>query len=179
MGAVGTLASSRYIELPAGPSIVLAGAVLFTASMLSAPRRGLISGIWSEHRFRVRIAEQRLLNTLYELYEASGERSFSADQLLASLSWKPRQLKAVLRRLGRQRLIIVVDGNYGLTEAGLQRSAQAARAARLWELYLLEHAEGAAAVAHLDRETLDEHLPAEMISELESKLRASGRLPEV
>ena len=43
-GIAGTAVSASYaIALPAGPSIVLAGAALFLASILFAPRRGVIA----------------------------------------------------------------------------------------------------------------------------------------
>ena len=42
-GAVGTILSAEYANLPAGPIIVLVGAGLFLLSAIVAPRRGLIA----------------------------------------------------------------------------------------------------------------------------------------
>jgi manganese/zinc/iron transport system permease protein len=42
-GAIGTWLSAQYANLPAGPIIVLVGAVLFLCSAVCAPRRGLIA----------------------------------------------------------------------------------------------------------------------------------------
>lgn len=46
MGVIGTLASAEWIYLPAGPTIMLTGAILFGLSFLGAPKRGLVSRLF-------------------------------------------------------------------------------------------------------------------------------------
>jgi manganese/zinc/iron transport system permease protein len=180
MGATGTMMSSRFAALPAGPAIVLAGSVLFLISLFIAPRHGLIARAWNEWLFRRRVAEQRTLIVLYNVLEHSHPEilSFAMDDLLRRKSWTFRELQSSLDRLTREGcLTVLLEGRYALTELGVQRTAQAARAYRLWELFLSEHADAAGNIADLDNQTIDDRLPPAMIAELEEKLKASGRLP--
>jgi len=64
-----------------------------------------------------------------------------------------------------------------LTPLGLHRAAQITKAHRLWELYMMQHAD--IAPDHVDRDADDvEHLlPEELIVKLEQQLAAEGRLP--
>ncbi len=64
-GAVGTWLSAEYANLPAGPIIVLVGAVLFLLSALLAPRRGLIAR-WR----RANIIDTSLLDLEIPTYRA-------------------------------------------------------------------------------------------------------------
>ena len=77
--------------------------------------------------------------------------------------------------------IVQIDGagRYHFTPEGRRYVARLMRGHRLWELFLTEYAELAKSYAELDAESVDERLPAETISELEQKLRAAGRWPEV
>lgn len=64
-GAVGTWLSAQYANLPAGPIIVLVGAILFLLSALLAPRRGLIAR-WR----RANIIDTTLLDLEIPTYRA-------------------------------------------------------------------------------------------------------------
>ena len=68
IGAIGTTISSRYSELPAGPTIVLVGAALFLGSMLFAPQRGGLARVVRHYQFRNRLDDQRLLAARLRLY---------------------------------------------------------------------------------------------------------------
>lgn len=64
-GAIGTWLSAEYANLPAGPIIVLVGAVLFLASALFAPGRGLIAR-WQ----RTKVIDTSLLDLDQVTYQA-------------------------------------------------------------------------------------------------------------
>ena len=120
MGATGTMMSSRFDLLPAGPAIVLSGSVLFLISLLIAPRHGLIARTWNEWLFRRRVAEQRTLIVLYDVLEHSHPEilSFAMDDVLRRKSWTFKELKSSLDRLTREGCLIVLpEGRYTLTEA--------------------------------------------------------------
>jgi manganese/zinc/iron transport system permease protein len=56
IGAAGTLITARY-DVPSGPTIVLAGGIVFLISLLVAPRRGVIAQALAEYRFRRELAQ--------------------------------------------------------------------------------------------------------------------------
>jgi manganese/zinc/iron transport system permease protein len=177
IGAVGVLPSSRIATLPGGPPIVLAGAGLFLGSVLFAPRRGAIARFLANRRFRRAVAEQAALRVLYEIIERrSGGRAGAAVSLEAiqeRKTWDPGEALAILDQLKRQGLVQREGGQaWVFTEQGLRRAAAVTRAFRLWELFLSEHAETAGNYADLDVESLESHLPREMIESLELKLNA-------
>jgi manganese/zinc/iron transport system permease protein len=58
IGIVGTLLSARFVQLPAGPIIVLCGAAVFLVSLLFGFRRGAIARLLAHLRF------QRELHTM-------------------------------------------------------------------------------------------------------------------
>jgi len=66
---------------------------------------------------------------------------------------------------------------YGLSEQGLSRAAHVVRGYRLWRLFLSECADQVGAFGELDVEAVDERLPPGVVSALESRLLAEGRLP--
>jgi manganese/zinc/iron transport system permease protein len=66
-----------------------------------------------------------------------------------------------------------------LSPEGRKQAQAIVRTHRLWEVYLVTHA--AIATDHVDRDadTIEHVLPAEIIAELEARLREDGRLPAV
>jgi manganese/zinc/iron transport system permease protein len=172
IGACGTALSAQFSFSPAGPVIVLVGTAAFTGSMLLAPRRGLIARGLDEARFRRRLARQKLLRMLYELDEAAGggPRPFELADVGVTI--------ARIDAMARDGLATPVGaGRYLLTASGREQGARAARASRLWHLFLSEHADLAPSYADLDAERIDTILPDEMIRELESRLLADGSWP--
>jgi manganese/zinc/iron transport system permease protein len=59
-GLVGTLLSATFEQLPAGPIIVLTGAVLFALSLLLGTRRGAVSRLKEHWRFQRELAAGRI-----------------------------------------------------------------------------------------------------------------------
>ncbi|MBT6155947.1 MAG: metal ABC transporter permease [Planctomycetaceae bacterium] len=182
MGAVGTTFSSRFEGLPAGPAIVLCGSVVFLISLLTAPRRGLLARLWSERKFRRRMARQRTLNVLYNVWERSHPEvlSFAMDDVLRRKSWTFDELHSALGALSREGCVsFQPEGRFAMTDHGLQCAAMAARGFRMWELFLTENAEASSGIADFDYRSLEERLPREMIAELEEKLKEEGRYPTI
>ncbi len=192
----GVVASDVWdVHLPAGPVIVLAGAALFTVSMLAAPRRGVLARLAELLRLSRKVAEQNLLRTAYELTEPHLPRRapFGLADLLKRRSWTEGQARRLVARavsrgqietLGQSSSAGNSGGSLGvlgpmvLTAPGLERAAAVVRTHRLWELYLIE--EAAIAVDHADRDAdMIEHvLPPALVGRLEETLRAAQRLPD-
>ena len=180
-GALGTLATARF-NLPSGPVIVLVGTTIFLGSLLLAPSRGLIARVWSDYRYRRKIADQTVLRVLYEICEPRLPQRLPVqlDEILRKKSWSRAELLVVLNRLKRNGDLTRGSADtWMFTNTGLQWSAQTTRSHRLWELFLVEHAETAGNFADLDSESLDERLPRELIDELEAKLKSAGLFPQM
>lgn len=178
-GWLGSSISAFVPRLPAGAVIVVVAAAIFLASMLLAPARGVL-GRWLRHaRLKRKIGRQHLLRGAYELLESGGRvpdnRPFSLAMLRAKRTWSARALGRILRRERRSgHLQILPGGLLRLTEEGFGEAARITRNHRLWEVYLVTHAD--IAPSHVDRDAdMVEHvLEAELVQRLEAALKSQG-----
>lgn len=168
-------------KLPPGPLIVLSATAVFLFSLFFAPERGLVARIVAELRLRIRIVREHLLRGLYELSEPYLPERPEVNEaaLIATRSWSEPLVKWSLSRLAARDLIDRENGHIRLTSAGLTAAAEVTRTHRLWEMFLVESA--GIPSDHVDRDADDvEHmLPKQLITELEARLAAAGRLPVV
>ncbi len=178
-GAVGTLISAEVAGLPAGPLIVLVGAVLFVISALAGPRRGAVARLIALAQQRQRLARQRLLIALYEasINPSSDRRRptrITAEALAAtegiSVAQAERELRAT-RRAG------VIDDTGAWTENGAIEALEAVRAQRICRQALREVPELMAARFDLDYAVAAAELPADLLAKIESDLRSAGAWP--
>ncbi len=175
-GALGTRLSRGY---PAGAVIVLTAAVLFAVSLLFAPKRGVVARVYAEFQLRRRMADEHLLRTMFEL----NEPHLPATPPITVQQLKDRRyfrgLDRLLARAREEELIEYSGDSLQLTALGLRRGAQITKAHRLWELYLMQHADIAS--DHVDRDADDvEHLlPESLVAQLEQELATEGRLPSI
>ncbi len=181
-GWLGASISALTPDLPAGGVIVVVAAAVFLLSMFLAPARGVI-GRWLRHaRLRQKIGRQHLLRGAYEILEVDQSRSGAPDnhafprgELQGKRTWTPRELGRILRREARRGHIEeLADGRLRLTEEGFGEAARITRNHRLWEMYLVTHAD--IAPSHVDRDAdMVEHvLEADLVQRLEAALRKQG-----
>ena len=184
-GWLGATVSALYRNLPAGALIVLVAATLFLLSMLFAPARGILPKALRYRRLKQKVARQHVLRAAYEILESQcshehdqegthfvDNRPFPFEALLAKRTWSPRELQATLNAEQRlQHLEKRSDGSIVLSEAGFGEAARVTRNHRLWEAYLVTHAD--IAPSHVDRDAdMVEHvLEADLVRELERVLR--------
>jgi len=181
-GAVGTLISTWYSLLPAGPIIVLTGTALFLLSLFFAPRRGALARWMLARRVHLRLGQNKLLTLLHDLSEPSwpAESSWTIQELSTRKSWRAGQLKKLLQQSVIWGLVDVsVDGRYRLTADGWKKSAELARNQRMWELILTEHAEWSGCLANLEHTGVKECVPPEFYLQLDRELRERARYPKV
>lgn len=173
------LALDLQQNLPPGPLIVLAGAVLLVGSMMFAPQRGLVSRMWVEWQMRRRIARDHLLRAVYELSPApeSDLPWIEAARLARHGGWSPARVDQQTRRAERQGMLLREAGRLRLTDAGYRSAAQLVRAHRLWELYMLGTWDRSPDRVHSGADAIEHALPAEIVEELENMLQQQGRLP--
>ncbi len=178
-GLFGSAVSALMANFPAGAVIVLTAALFFLISLTFGMDRGLIRLAVEQRRLNARVARENLLRAFYELEErkhdgkpashSTGNHDFS--ELLAARSWPVRRLRKALRRLRSEGLVRQeTDSRYGLSESGLAAARNVVRKHRLWEAYLLTHADVASSRVDLGADRVEHVLSPEMIRKLETLL---------
>lgn len=171
-GYGGAVLSAYAAGWPAGASIVLAAAVVFTASMIFGFDRGLvIRGVRRRHLSQ-RVAADNLLRGVYELSESTGgEGPVTLDRLFHLRSWTRRQLNWSIRQAVWQSLATTTPEGVRLTPEGHREAKRVVRNHRLWETYMIRHADVAA--NHVDRgaDLIEHVLGDELVKQLENSLK--------
>ncbi len=171
-GLVGATLSALVPRLPAGAVIVVVAGVFFLVSLVCGPARGILRRVVEHRRLTRTVAHQHLLRAVYELSETQQagilphRHAVRFGELLRHRSWSPRQLRRTLRGAMRAGLLAATDGGsaYALTPTGVQAAWRIARNHRLWELYLITHAD--VAPSHVDRDADEvEHVLAPALME--------------
>ena len=175
---LGGVVSSLFARFSAGAVIVLVGSLFFMFSMALGRRRGLLPQLLNHRATTKRVGRHDLSRALYEMLEPrldpspdpSPEKPPTApsgdplcghllvhDEILARRSWSVRRLTRLIRTAISEGLLQVVEGGWRLTEAGAADARLVARNHRLWETYLVLHAD--IATSHVDRDAdLIEHV---------------------
>ena len=181
-GFIGAALSALVPRLPAGAVIVVTVAAGFLLSALFGTRRGLLRLLIERRRSDRRIRREHLLRAVFEQVE--GQRGATPDRaalqavavsrshLERRRGWTPAELDAGLR-LGRREgwLQPAADpGTVRLTPAGAAQALRIVRNHRLWELYLIRHAEVATSRADRGADRIEHVLGPELVAELEAHL---------
>lgn len=176
---IGATLSAIVSGLPTGAMIVLCAGVFFFFSMLIAPRRGVIASAARHWLLRRRVAYQHLLRALAEYEETHGEgAAIGRKDLFSVRSWSAAQVRRTLARAVRSGdLAVLADGSVRLTQRGRVEALRILRNHRLWELYLIRHAD--VAPSHVDRDADEvEHVLSEaIVRDLERALDEVARVP--
>jgi manganese/zinc/iron transport system permease protein len=101
----------------------------------------------------------------------------SVERLREHRHWPPWMLRWQLDRGEREGLLELTDETVKFTPLGLRRAAEATKAHRLWEMYMMEFA--GSAPDHVDRsaDAVEHLLPESLLVKLEERLAQQGRLP--
>ncbi len=181
-GYFGAGLSAVLPRLPAGAIIVVVASFLFGISLLFGTARGVVLR-WTRHlQLQNRITRQHLLRALFEDVEPqldfvapSSEAAVSAsfETLRGKRSWSARALRRGLRSAVRDGFV-QFDRRDGcrLTPAGFREARKVVRNHRLWELFLITHADIAPSHVDRDADQLEHVLAPDMVERLESLLAA-------
>ncbi|TWU18790.1 metal ABC transporter permease [Allorhodopirellula heiligendammensis] len=177
-GLVGGAASALMPRLPSGAMIVLASTALFTFSMFFGSARGVLIRWLRRAHVNRRIRRQHLLRGLYEILELEDPHTtphnhpaVPIEQLLEIRSWSRTQLQRTLASAEREQLVNRQADSIRLTRAGYVQAARLTRDHRLWELYLITHADTAPSRVDRDADRIEHVLEPELIDELEHLLQ--------
>ena len=175
-GVLGAASSALLPRLPSGAMIVLVCACIFMFSMALGTSRGVIPRMIRRRNLNRNIDRQHLLRGLYELVERINQgvtpntqsaQPIAFDALLLMRSWSASRLKSTIRRAEANNLVRTHDGLVRLTQAGFVEAARLARQHRLWELFLIRHADIAPARVDRDADDIEHVLEPEIVEELE------------
>lgn len=178
-GILGAAWSANFAKTPAGPMIILVGASFFLASLLLAPRHGLVARWLAQRTLRRDVEERKMLALLYDLAEATlpEQAIVRRDDLLTCRPWQAAATARFIDEAMQNGLLTSHGDDLALTTKGLARAATAARGQRLWNLFLREHADFAPSVVDLAEASVDRVLSPSLVAELEAMLERDGKLP--
>ncbi len=171
-GMVGSALSALMVNLPSGAVIVLTASALFFLSLTLGTDRGLVQMIGRRRSLRRQVARENLLRAFFELDEAAPAEKTEPDfeTLLNVRSWSPSRLRGTLDRLKSEGLLSAENGRFQLTEAGRREAASVVRKHRLWEAYLIAHADVAPGHVDWGADQIEHVLDADMIRQLERRI---------
>lgn len=178
-GWIGASVSALLRDLPAGAVIVLVAAAIFLLSMIFGTARGVLPRLVAHHRLQRKVGRQHLLRAVYEnLEQRCADQAdnvanvpVTIEQLLHHRSWTRVRLLRLIAIARREDHVESFDGRtLRLSESGFGEAARITRNHRLWEMYLIEHADVAPAHVDRDADAVEHVLGAEMVQQLEAAL---------
>lgn len=171
-GMVGSALSALMVNLPSGAIIVLTASALFFLSLALGTDRGLVQILGRRRNLRRRVARENLLRAFFELAESAPDdrREIDVETLLNVRSWSRSGLYQMLNRFRSEGLVAGENGRYRLTDAGRREAASVVRKHRLWEAYLIAHADVAPSHVDWGADQIEHVLDADMIRQLERRL---------
>ena len=175
-GFLGSGMSALMANLPAGAVIVLVASFFFCISMVFGSTRGLLRLGLDRLRLRRKIMNENLLRDLHEWEENLTDvnnRAPRVGTLMLHRAWSEKDLKRTLRRLNRQGLIRQPnDGTIRLTGIGRAAAREIVLRHRLWEIYLITHADVAPGMVDLSADRIEHVLDPDMIRSLKTLLHS-------
>lgn len=186
-GWLGASLSALYAGLPSGAIIVLTAAFFFLVSLFFGTARGMLPRYLRYRALQRKVGRQHLLRSTFEILEEQQEKAYplrntaiTMDELRAHRYWSKGELGQLIRQGRREdHLDPQPRGAIRLSESGFGEAARITRNHRLWELYLIRHAD--IAPNHVDRDAdMVEHLLGpEVVMQLEEELGMNHREPVV
>ena len=166
-GALGAGASALVPKLPAGAIIVVTHSFFFAVSLVFGASRGVLVRFLGQWRLNRKVGRQHILRALYELHESEEGKPATFERLLSRRSWSGARLKTLVRRARGEGL---VSDALSLTPKGMEEARRVVRNHRLWEIYLITHADIAPSHVDRDADSVEHVLDEETITELERLL---------
>ncbi|MCA9279416.1 MAG: metal ABC transporter permease [Phycisphaeraceae bacterium] len=174
-GYLGAVTSASAAGLPAGAVIVLTSGVIFTISLLLAPKRGMIAGIVQHQSLRIKLSIDHLVEALLELQtNAHSSKLSSISDIAHHLGWTHGKAWRVALCARIASLIKSTGNTHALTEKGHRHALRIARNHRLWEQYLISYADIAPSHVDWSVDQVEHVLSEELVQRLEGALAQRG-----
>ncbi len=155
---------ARPFNLPTGPLILIAAALMSFLALIFAPREGAFYRWWQMKCFERRIVWE---NVLKVVWKKGADRLYSSSELLSMggisrSSLYKAKVKGQIRR---------VKGGWQLTMSGRRKAQHIVRSHRLFELYLSSHLNIHDSDVHAIAEEMEHFITPEVEAELTELLR--------
>ena len=184
-GILGAGISALIPRMPAGAIVVVVAAGIFIFSLIFGSARGLLLRCMQQWKLNRKIGMQNLLRAMYEAWErrefhkngkipsSDTDTGTTWKELISSRSWSPQYLRRLLKRAQREDLITeLTPSSYRFTEIGTVDARRIVRNHRLWETYLITHADVATSKVDRDADQIEHVLGKIMVEHLESIMTA-------
>ncbi len=166
--AGGAAISAIRPKLPSGAMIVLFATAVFGLSMAFGSARGVVPRLLRQRRLSRKVTQQHLLRAIYEINEEADDNPPAPLQALRSRrSWTQRHLEKTIDRANRAGLVRRDKSGISLTTNGIFHARRIVRNHRLWETYLVTHADVAPSHVDTGADAIEHVLDADMIRRLE------------
>ncbi|MEJ6580250.1 MAG: iron chelate uptake ABC transporter family permease subunit [Akkermansiaceae bacterium] len=179
-GWLGASVSALLPNFPAGAIIVIAAASIFLFSMIFGTTRGVFPRYLRHRQLQKKVGRQHLLRSTYEILENTQDSKplknlpIPLELLRKHRYWAKGELVKLIRQArAEDHIERQPSGELRLSESGFGEASRITRNHRLWEMYLITHAD--IAPSHVDRDAdMVEHLlGAEIVRQLEAELELS------
>jgi manganese/zinc/iron transport system permease protein len=182
-GWLGAAFSGIFSNMPAGAIIVVVAASIFLISMFFGTARGVVPRLRDQARLKRRVGRQHLLRAAFEILEKQPgpitNIPVSRASLFAHRTWSPREFgRFMARAFAEDHLEPSAPDTVLLSESGFGEAARITRNHRLWELYLIRHADVAASHVDRDADMVEHILGAEIVRKLEQELGPEIGIPQ-
>ncbi|MEE2907042.1 MAG: iron chelate uptake ABC transporter family permease subunit [Planctomycetota bacterium] len=173
---IGVTISALVPRMPAGAVIVLSAAGFFVVSLVFGSRCGLLLRFLRALRIHRRTNRQHILRAIWECQETS--ETVRVQDLINRRSWTRREVDRLLRK-ARRRGEVSFHGDHVviLSDHGRAAAEVVVRNHRLWELFLIQHADIAPTHVDRDADAIEHVLGVELVRELEAALGPDDLLP--
>jgi manganese/zinc/iron transport system permease protein len=172
-GVGGAFVSYVAPRMPTGPWIVMFATFFFVASLLFAPKRGVVARVVRHQLNRRRTLAENILKTMHMLGEDDGDvfAPRGESEIQARRRIPTVRLHLGLRRLQRDGYAVESkERHWRLTQEGARQGARVTRLHRLWEVYLTQYLQIAPDHVHEDAESIEHVLTPELEEELDRLL---------
>lgn len=145
--------------------------LLFVMALLCSPQQGLLARISSRVRFRLQMAQDDLLSTVYRFEEQLGKPNVTFAAMEQQTVWiRPVERYWALWSLRRRGFAETAAGQLCLTEAGRAQAAELVGSHRLWESYMQKHFDLPDDHLHESAHYVEHFLDADLRSRLREEL---------
>lgn len=169
---LGVFLSALFPNWPTGALIVLSAGAIFIAGLVLGTSRGLLMRTLRNRVAERKLRREHLLRAVFECGE-SGTDTIPLRDLLAKRPWSRAEVSSEIARLADRGLLTssLSGSSVQLTASGLSEARRLVRNHRLWELYLIHHAEIAPAHVDRDADRIEHVLDSRLVEELEDILQ--------
>lgn len=178
-GSIGSFLSFVGRNLPTGPFMVIAAAIVFATALFFGPRHGIASRWWRQRSRSARIRRENTLKAIYHVLESNEfrEDSVTLNEFCQLRKEAIEEATHQWKELERAELVTLRNDVAAFTPDGWKRACEIVRNHRLWELYLTNAAHVAADHVHEDAEKVEHILGEEVVRRLEKHLNYARQDP--